>query len=47
MQTDTICGANAVAALFRRRPEAALRLYYTEGDVAARPAVDHALEVCL
>ena len=30
MQTDTICGANAVAALFRRRPEAALRLYYTE-----------------
>ncbi len=28
MQTATICGANAVAALFRRRPEAALRLYY-------------------
>ncbi len=30
MQTDTICGANAVAALFRRRPESALRLYYTD-----------------
>ena len=30
MQTDTICGANAVAALFRRRPDSALRLYYTE-----------------
>ncbi len=30
MQTDTICGANAVAALFRRRPEAVLRLFYTE-----------------
>ncbi len=30
MQTDTICGANAVAALFRHRPDAALRLYYTE-----------------
>ena len=30
MQTDTICGFNAVAALFRRRPDAALRLYYTE-----------------
>jgi TrmH RNA methyltransferase len=30
MQTDTICGANAVTALFRRRPEAVLRLYYTE-----------------
>ncbi len=35
MQTDTICGVNAVAALFRRRPETALRLYYTE---AARGA---------
>lgn len=30
MQTDTICGTNAVAAVFRRRPEAILRLYYTE-----------------
>lgn len=30
MQTDTICGANAVAALFRRRPDAVQRLYYTE-----------------
>jgi TrmH RNA methyltransferase len=30
MQTDTICGANAVAALFQRRPDAVLRLYYTE-----------------
>ncbi len=38
MQTDTICGANAVAALFRRRPDAALRLYYTEaGRGAAGP----------
>lgn len=34
MQTDTICGANAVAALFNRRPDAILRLYYTE---ALRP----------
>ncbi len=34
MQTDTICGANAVAALFRRRPDAVLRLFYTE---ALRP----------
>ncbi len=34
MQTDTICGANAVAALFKRRPEAVLRLFYTE---AMRP----------
>ena len=32
MQTDTICGANAVAALFRRRPDSALRLYYTEAS---------------
>ena len=30
MQTDTICGANAVAALFRRRPDAVQRLFYTE-----------------
>jgi TrmH RNA methyltransferase len=30
MQTDTICGANAVAALFQRRPDSVLRLYYTE-----------------
>ena len=36
MQTDTICGANAVAALFRRRPDAVLRLFYTE---AARQVV--------
>ncbi len=30
MQTDTICGANAVAALFKRRPDAVLRLFYAE-----------------
>ncbi len=30
MQTDTICGAHAVAALFRRRPQSVLRLFYTE-----------------
>jgi TrmH RNA methyltransferase len=30
MQTDTICGANAVAALFRRRPGDVLRLFYGE-----------------
>ena len=30
MQTDTICGVNAVSALFRRRPDAVQRLYYTE-----------------
>jgi len=30
MQTDTICGANAVAALFRRRPADVLRLFYAE-----------------
>lgn len=31
MQTDTICGANAVAALFRRRPADVQRLFYAEG----------------
>jgi len=31
MQTDTICGANAVTALFKRRPDSVLRLFYTEG----------------
>ncbi len=30
MQTDTICGARAVAALFERRPDSVLRLFYTE-----------------
>jgi TrmH RNA methyltransferase len=30
MQTDTICGANAVAALFKRRPDSILRLFYTD-----------------
>ncbi len=29
MDEDRICGANAVAALFARRPEAAKRLFYT------------------
>ena len=29
MEEDRICGANAVAALFARRPEAAKRLFYT------------------
>ena len=28
MNTDNICGANAVAATFARRPEAVLRLFY-------------------
>jgi len=28
MKTDTICGANAVAALFARRPDDVLRLFY-------------------
>jgi TrmH RNA methyltransferase len=28
MQPDVICGANAVAALFRRRPDDVLRLFY-------------------
>lgn len=28
--TDTICGANAVAAVFQKRPEAVQRLFYTE-----------------
>ena len=28
MKPDTICGANAVAALFARRPDDALRLFY-------------------
>ncbi len=30
MNTDTICGLNAVTALFRHRPEAVERLFYTE-----------------
>ncbi len=30
MDEDRICGANAVAALFARRPTAAKRLFYTE-----------------
>ena len=30
MNTDTLCGTNAVAALFKKRPEAAQRLFYTE-----------------
>jgi len=30
MQTDIICGANAVAALFRRRPADVQRLFYAE-----------------
>ncbi len=29
MEEDRICGANAVAALFARRPDAARRLFYT------------------
>lgn len=29
MKTDAICGAQAVAALFARRPDDALRLFYT------------------
>lgn len=31
MQTDTICGLNPVAALFERRPDAILRLFYADG----------------
>ncbi len=34
MQTDTICGFNAVAALFRRRPADVLRLFYSEAQRA-------------
>ena len=30
MNTDTICGLNAVTALFRHRPDAVERLFYTE-----------------
>ncbi len=30
MHTDTLCGANAVAALFKQRPEAAQRLFYID-----------------
>jgi len=30
MNTDTICGANAVAALFKQRPDTVQRLFYTE-----------------
>jgi len=47
MNTDIICGANAVAALFRHRPEAVERLFYTEamkaevGGYCARLAADH------
>ena len=35
MKTDTICGLKPVDALFRRRPEAVLRLFYAEGLRAA------------
>ena len=35
MQTDTICGFNAVAALFKRRPDSDLRLFYTDQARAA------------
>ena len=28
MQTDNICGANAVAALFAKRPDDVQRLFY-------------------
>ncbi len=40
MQTDTICGFNAVAALFRQRPADVLRLFYGEAhraDSSAAP----------
>jgi len=30
MNIDTICGANAVAALFKQRPDSVQRLFYTE-----------------
>ena len=40
MEEDRICGANAVAALFARRPEAVRRLFYTAAmkELAARSA---------
>ena len=47
MQTDIICGFNAVAALFKHRPEDVERLFYTEalkadvGGMCARMAADH------
>ncbi len=31
MKSNTICGVNAVAALFANRPDDVLRLFYTEG----------------
>ena len=38
MEPDTICGQNAVAALFARRPGDVLRLFYDEGHrIAAGP----------
>ncbi len=38
MDPDTICGPNAVAALFARRPADVLRLFYTEAHrIAAGP----------
>ncbi|MCC6717179.1 MAG: RNA methyltransferase [Acetobacteraceae bacterium] len=38
MKTDTICGANAVAAVFARRPDAVLRLFYLPAQkLAAGP----------
>jgi TrmH RNA methyltransferase len=48
MQPDIICGANAVAALFRRRPDDVLRLFYatnmrlTAGPYCAILAKRHA-----
>ena len=47
MEEDRICGANAVAALFARRPEAARRLFYTSamreaaGPLCAAMAAAH------
>jgi TrmH RNA methyltransferase len=47
MQTDIICGYNAVAALFKYRPDDVERLFYTEalkadvGGFCARMAADH------
>lgn len=38
MKTDAICGTNAVAAVFARRPEAVLRLFYLPAQkLAAGP----------
>ena len=53
MPDDRICGLNAVAALFARRPDDVIRLFYAEdlqgrgraavrGDGAAAPALPHA-----